>query len=252
MYSLRPWIRWLIALSLAASAPSSALGAELAVRFFFDTNGTAEQQDRGLGNLAFTNPEVADSGRLYLYGQFLNHFNEYWNHISLDIEVTGGGRITAWNIYNHRLPEGRYRWGAVANKSGTGSITLLDDVRMLTATAPAEPGMFWPNADARDPLHFRNHQDDIGNTLLGYIDVDANDSPYSEIRLGVGAGGIASREGGTWDVAFGFGDENAGIDNGDIGAQSPLADATITPEPATLTLLAIASGCAAAGRRWRR
>lgn len=41
------------------------------VRFFFDTNGAAEQADRGAGDLSFVNPVVSGSDRLYLYGQFL-------------------------------------------------------------------------------------------------------------------------------------------------------------------------------------
>ncbi|MCG3128641.1 MAG: hypothetical protein CHACPFDD_03530 [Phycisphaerae bacterium] len=223
------------------------------VRFFFDTNGAGEQQDRGVGDLLFQNPAVDQSGRLYLYGHFLSSGISTWTTISLDIEVTGGGRISAWNIYNHTVTSGA-RWAGVLNKSGSTPTMRIEDVEMR---AVGHYGMALANAETLDFKHFRDHQDvppmSFGNTLLGYVDVDWNGSPYSEIRLGVGDLGIVQQEVGgiPQGVAFGFGDEGAGIKGDSFGMQSPVADATITPEPATLLLLVMGAGATVRARQRR-
>ncbi|MCG3128642.1 MAG: hypothetical protein CHACPFDD_03531 [Phycisphaerae bacterium] len=231
------------------------------IRFFFDTAGSGEQEDRGAGDLALTNPTVFDEGRLYLYAQYLVP-QETWFIVSLDFEVTGGAVITGWNVFNHYL-DPVDRWTDVGNKAGAGMTTKIDDVYM--ATVGVEPGLFVPPNDfgIDDPKHFRDHQEDhinaFGNTLVGYIDVSANGSAYSELRFGVGAFGIDSREGAfAKPITFGFGDENAGLFGNSYGMQSPIADATIVPEPATLGLMLVAasrvrrrSGSGARAVGWR-
>ncbi|MCG3126531.1 MAG: hypothetical protein CHACPFDD_01367 [Phycisphaerae bacterium] len=234
----------------AASAP-----AQPKVRFFFDRQGAAEQEDRGIGDLFFENPVADGSERLYLYGQFLSRVVSTWQTIGLDIEVSGGGVITSWSIYNHTMATGFARWTGISKKDGVGPITKLDDV-LMGAILNFNFGLQLKHAETVDVKHFRNQQEDgvgaYGNTLLGYIDVSSNGEPYSEVRLGVGTNGIWSLEGGVTpkEIAFGFGDEDAGIWSNSYGMQSPIADATITPEPATLLLL-IGAGSAVASTRRR-
>ncbi len=83
--------------------------------------------------------------------------------------------------------------------------------------------------------------------------MSSNGSPYSEVRLGIGAAGIAAKEGGAigQGIAFGFGDEDAGIKGDSFGMQSPIADATIIPEPATLLSALAAAGAVWVSRRRR-
>ncbi|MCG3126529.1 MAG: hypothetical protein CHACPFDD_01365 [Phycisphaerae bacterium] len=225
----------------AASAP-----AQPKVRFFFDRQGAAEQEDRGIGDLFFENPVADGSERLYLYGQFLSRVVSTWEGIGLDIEISGGGTITAWNIYNHNTGLGVPRWTGMSKKMGATPTTKLDDLFMLSIGSPFF-GLRLKDAETIDFKHFREHQEDgitaFGNTLLGYIDVSSNGSLYSEIRLGVGAHGISSLEGGVTpkEIAFGFGDEGAGIWSNSYGMQSPIADAVIIPEPATLGLMLVAA-----------
>lgn len=223
------------------------------VRFFFDKNGAGEQDNRGVGDLFFENPVADGAERLYLYGQFLSRTVSTWQTVGVDIEVSGGGVITAWNIYNHTTASGQ-RWINVAKKQGSSSTTKIDDLLMLSIGSQWF-GLRLQDATTVDALHFRNHQEDgltaYGNTLLGYIDVSSDGSAYSEIRLGVGSNGIWSLEGGVTEkeIAFGFGDEDAGIWSNSYGMQSPIADATIVPEPATLLLPLFVAGMLPVRRR---
>ncbi|MCG3126691.1 MAG: hypothetical protein CHACPFDD_01543 [Phycisphaerae bacterium] len=217
------------------------------VRFFFDTNGVGEQGDRGSGDLSFENPVAPGADRLYLYGQFLSTRYDQWIGMGFDIQVTGGGRITSWHIYNHTTGLGS-RWQEGVRMSGQTPTPFVNDATVVSTGI----GMFLKDATVFDSRHFRSHQEDqvtaFGNTLLGYIDVDSNGSPYSEVRLGVGSFGFDARNVFPIGVAFGFGDEGAGIESNSYGVQSPIADATIIPEPTTL-LSALAAGAVWVSRR---
>jgi hypothetical protein len=223
--------------------------AQPIVRFFFDTNGVGEQEDRGVGDLNFENPMVDGASRLYLYGQFVSSDELQYIGIGLDIEVTGGGEITSWNFYNHFVPNRGPRWHTVTPDPGSGNRTLLDDIGMNAMSRFGMQNGFL--AHAYDTLHYRVSDEDYGNTLLGYIDVTGNGSAYSEVRLGVGdAGMVWLNQNETAHVYFGFGDEDTVITGIDFGMQSPLADAVIIPEPATATaLLVLAVACAGFSRR---
>jgi hypothetical protein len=227
---------------------SVVANADPTVRFFFDTNGVGEQEDRGAGDLDFTNPVADGASRLYLYGQFVSYDDLVYIGISLDIGVTGGGAITGWSFYNHFVPDLEPRWTAVSPQTGSGHTTLLDDVSMLSISRFGMRNDLF--ARMFDTRHFRISDEDYGNTLLGYIDVQADGSPYSEVRLGVGRWGIVwVNQNVPARVHFGFGDEDTDIRGDSYGMQSPLADAIIIPEPASATALLILAACAGLRRR---
>ena len=58
------------------------------IRLFLDPQGVGEQEDRGqVDPLSYTNPQVAGSGRLYIYAEYLEQ-DDVWFAAGIDITIS--------------------------------------------------------------------------------------------------------------------------------------------------------------------
>lgn len=252
--------------------------ANAALRMFFSTIGANQGQSLLEANpgltlpIARSNPSVASGSRLYLWAEMITSTpgatqSQKWNGVSFDV-VVNGGRVTANSLYNYVRTDpdtGDFlyeRWQGVnsgviqangsvlnanlaavvrgeginngANAAAASNRDLQSEVGVL-----AEQGQTAGNSRSLiAPAGFSGKA-----VLLGFYDValDAG-STSASVFLKVGTGGIV-RQGQTAPepIYFGSGDEGAGILGGSFGTASPNADATITPEPASLALLGLAA-----------
>jgi len=237
---------------------SGAFAQDEGFRFFFDKTGVADNAARPAATaLAFTNPSVDGSGRLYLYiGYGTNNQNFSGNN--LRIRITGDATFTGGALYNHQCnPVTRWQavTGGVAPVAGTTDWVINSAFKVGGAgygarnndgtgnNGPDTPGAFGPTMSADS--HFRSDDGSLNNglfgtTLLGYIDVAHGASAVdAQVFIGSGDSGSAGVTVGPADIVyFGFGD--AGTTN-KANRTSATADATIKaiPEPASMALLAL-------------
>lgn len=252
--------------------------ANAALRMFFSTIGANDGQSLLDANpgltlpIARTNPAVASGSRIYLWAEMITSTpgtsqSQKWNGVSFDVAVNGG-RVTANTLYNFVRTDpdsGEFtyeRWQGVnsgtiqangsvlnanlaavvrgdginngANAAAESSRDLQSEVGVLAATGSTAA----VSRSLIAPAGFTGKA-----VLLGSYDVALNvGSPSAQIFLKVGTGGIV-RQGQTAaeSIYFGVGDENAGVLGNAFGVGSPNADATITPEPASLALLGLAA-----------
>jgi len=239
------------------TAPASA-----ALRLFFSTQGVSstsivnDASSAPAGAGAASNPAASNHQVLYLWAQMISGpSSQKWNGIAFDVHVNGGV-IEDRRMYNYTVVDPDFgdllyrRWQGVNEGLGVGSADLTGV--NLAAVNEGEGVNNGVNAATYD------NQSDIGpanpgaantrrslatpkNVLLGWIKVAAS-SPLASVYLRVGTGGI-SRTGqlGPEPVYFGTGDEADGLRGGSFGQQSSIADATVTPEPASLALIALAA-----------
>jgi hypothetical protein len=151
-----------------------------------------------------------------------------WNGIALGINITGGGVLTEWTGLNVNAPSTARRWQTNSDFDGRNGTVNFVGVTTTGAQGPAlDDG--WDTGPSYD-----GGNDDV---YMGYLEVTGGAG--TEIFLTVGTAGI-TREGGSPqvdDVNFGWGDGS--VRGNQFGAASALADACITPEPASLLLIGL-------------
>jgi len=256
-----------VALSmLAAVAGASEL------RVFLST-GNALNASSIPGGLTPTNPQISPGTDtvVYLWGQRVT--SNTWTGLSLSTVGAGGATVTGLQLYNPNmgtLPDPnageiwsdteKYRWQNGAISAGDPNfpdgappnLTINADASgTVIASAVSGSWLIFLGAatPGTDKQGFTGTVATTGNTnryyLLGQMHVTG---PLGgSVKLAVGSGWITTSGGlpSTDTVDFGFGDpaiRSQGVINNvsATGFVSDLADLTITPEPASLVLLALA------------
>jgi len=265
-------------LTVLASAALLAIPASASLRVWLSSEGPTNPAIEGwtdgdptgglaLGqNPAVTNPTADDPGsgvRLYIWAQ-MNRDNagpavQNWNGIGLNLRVQGGAAVITGNhIYNPTTyddvtlpPEDRStiyrRWDGVT--AGAQTATRIDAMNMVAAGGGGNG--FQNNTVARlsdyHSTFFSLGSTSLGTTtaqtpkaaLLGWVDFSHPGGDPTDVYLEVGPGRIARAGASTNEyIAFGAVDGYAFAPL--PGSSSATADATITPEPASLALLALA------------
>lgn len=246
--------------AVAAGLALLVAPANAALRLFFSTTGV--QSNSVINDLsvapggpgAASNPSVASGTVLYLWAQMISGpSSQKWNGISFDVHVDGG-TVTDRVLYNYTVTDPDLgdvlfqRWQGVNQGAGIGT---GDVVGMNLAAVTSGEGVsngtnagLYDNQSEIGPVNpgtasARRSLSSPKSVLLGWFQVAS--AGQASVYLRVGTGGI-SRAGatGSESVYFGTGDEGAGILGSSFGSQSPIADATVTPEPASLALLGLA------------
>ncbi|MBK8913545.1 MAG: PEP-CTERM sorting domain-containing protein [Phycisphaerales bacterium] len=250
--------------ALAAGLALFVVPANAALRLFFSTGGAFSNSvvndvgvaagDMPAANGGPGNPTVGNGTILYLWAQMIGPpSSQKWNGVSFDVHVDGGV-VADRLMYNYTVVDPDFgdvlytRWQGVNQGVGVGTADLTGiNLAAVTSGEGINNGV---NAATYDD------QSEIGpvnagtaaqrralpkSVLLGWVQVQAT-GPVASVFLRVGTGGI-SRAGATGaePVYLGAGDEDAGLRGNSFGSQSPMADATVTPEPASLALLGLAA-----------
>lgn len=249
--------------SCAAALLCAAVGsttATAALRFFFSEIGAAPDESVLDANPGLTlpiprsNPDVPSGSRLYLWGEMTGApGSQAWVSLDLGVSVVGGN-LTARQIYNYQRTDSGTgdvlyrRWDGV----NQGWIDGNGDVQSFTAFATSGGAGISNTAAAAN----YDLQSEVGMlqqlgftgtqarsltqpagwagkaVLLGWFDVALESGQtQAEVFLKI-SGAIVRSGGGVEPIYLGVGDENAGLTGGSLGQMSPVADATITPEPA--------------------
>ena len=230
---------WVLAGSALFAGP--ALAQDSAFRLYLAYEGVEGNTPLSGISPAQRNPVLTSTGthRLYVWGQVIGaETPQKYVSVGYNVVTTGTARVigaSTWN-YTNILS----RW-SVTNAGQLHGATLRN-VRLA-----ADPDAFFGVADNAGPGNFDQQYDPVTNsTVLGWIEVDDGLGPGSGIFLQIGDIGIIrttklGNPGATWDVVYlGFGDENAGLMGNSFDMGSPIAEATIVPEPAGLLLLGLA------------
>lgn len=221
-------------------------------RFFFDTvgnDGTA-QGARSAANLSFTNPNIAGSGRLFLYLQY-GTANQDFSGNNMRIDITGGpATLTGGSMYNHKSTTNLDRWGTIPNSTVTAGVTSWEFGSVFKVGAAGFGAKNVASNGTGAPDVEDNHFDrtdggnGFGTTLLGFVDVNSNGGNSNVFMQNgdSGSGGVTITSNDY--VYFGFGDNaylnKKGAAHGGAGGDTlRTADATITPEPISLALLGL-------------
>jgi hypothetical protein len=178
------------------------------------------------------NPVVDGSStvRLHIWGTAPRTPASTWNGIALDIQIdgpatiVGGGGLNVVSVDDPTL----YRWEL-------GSDLDLPSLNFVSITgrglkSPPDTLTGWTDRGGATA--------DDDSTYLGYVDFLANGGT-SSVYFAVGQAGITRQGGTTADNVF-FGAGDAALHGNQFGQRSAVADATITPEPASLLLLGLA------------
>ncbi len=232
---------WLGVLAGGALFVTPALAQDSAFRLYLAYEGVEGNTPLGGISPDQRNPLVDPhrGARLYVWGQVIGaETPQKYVSVGYNVVTTGAARVigaSTWN-YTNILS----RW-SVTNPGTLGGGTL-QNVRLT-----ANPIGFFGVADNAGPGNFDGQYDPgTKSSVLGWIDVDAAGGPGGGIFLQVGDIGIIrtntlGNPSATWDdVYLGFGDEGAGIMGNSFDRGSPLPDATVVPEPASLLLLGLA------------
>ncbi|TWT43614.1 hypothetical protein RAS1_00110 [Phycisphaerae bacterium RAS1] len=251
----------LTTLAVVAFSAAAAQAQTAASRWFLSTDGLSDGGNVNSpavapANLAgLSNPtlDTTVSTRLYLWlnvttgGRIWNGFQNY------QVEVRGGTATATVTIYNLPMvvdfgddgaPGGgddvtQNRWASTNNGSGQGSQNVTG-ITMFTVGGIGARNTALPLGG--DP-HFINPAGNANDAiLLGQIDFSAGGtgSVYIHHALASAAtatGGVATAN--TF-VRLGFGDEGE-VFSGGSGGKTSIAEATLTPEPASLALLGLAA-----------
>lgn len=239
------------------AAPASA-----ALRLFFSTQGAFSNQvvndvsAAPAGPGAVSNPVAPNHSILYLWAQMLpGPTSQKWNGIAFDIQVNGG-IVEDRRFYNYTVVDPDFgdilfrRWQGVNEGAGVGTPLLvganLAGVNAGEGVSNSLNASLYDDQSEIGPSNAgtasaRRNITNGKSVLLGWIQVAAT-SPEAQVFLRVGTGGI-TREGAPTPqpIYFGAGDEGAGLTGASFLQSSPLADATVVPEPASLALLALAA-----------
>ena len=217
-------IEFFLACLFPPGTPDPGVGPPF--RIFFDESGNAGSDDAphpGSGTLSYGNPDLAPGGgRLYIYGEFQADDQTVLSP-NFDITIDGGTITGAWN-YNgfgqNSLDFSSTRWNVAApnpliNPGGNSvSFTSANLIQM-----GLKNGVFADNFDGQ-----HDNTRNFGDTLLGYIDVEAPGA--ASVWLTVGEEGFALLGGGPdTPIFFGYGD--ASVPAGDVDVRTLMADATI-------------------------
>ena len=238
--------RHLCVLAGVALFVAPALAQDSAFRLYLSQQGVVGNTPLAGITPDQANPEIIDptggTHRLYVWAQVIGaETPQEYVSVGYNVVTSGASQVTGastWNYTNILT-----RW-SVTNGGQLGGGTL-HNVRL-----------------AEDPIGFFGVADNAGrggfdlqfdpmtkSTVIGWIEVQG----LGEIFLQVGDIGIIrtntlGNPNATWDdVYLGFGDENAGLMGNSFDMGSPIADASIVPEPAGLLLLGLAG--LAIGRR---
>jgi hypothetical protein len=225
----------MVALSfIAGVCVGTAAGQRAPVgRLYFDVAGNdGMESSPRVGPTAQVNPELPDGGgRLFLYWQF-GHEEQRMYAAGFDIEVFGGQLAQAY-LYKPTLQLGMERWySARPNPPETpgGGLASFFGANVFEVGLRNRAG-FEQTDQQFDPI-----DGPFGSTLLGYVDVVNDSGVPAEVFFRGNLYGIAEQGGWPDDtVYFGFGDGAVRT----ISSISALADATIVPEPSSLTVLAL-------------
>lgn len=251
--------------AVAAGLALLAAPASAALRLFFSPGGAFSATaindvaltaaDVPAANGGVGNPTVGNGQVLYLWAQMIGPpTSQKWNGIAFDISVNGG-TIASTLMYNYNVVDPDFgdvlyeRWQGVNQGAGQGTsnVTGIN----LAAVVRGEGVNNGVNSAVYDDQSEIGTAVGVGtaaqrralpkSVLLGWIVVNAT-SPLAEVFLKVGTGGIArSGAPAAESVYFGAGDEGAGLRGNSFGLASPSADAFVTPEPASIALLALAA-----------
>ena len=253
-------MRRLLLVVCALACASVAVGAG-SITFFLSEQGNAATLPT-VGNPALTASQLAaDGSKLYLWAT-KNYAEPHWNGVAICPVLTGDLTSPGITLYNPTdAATGVRRWYF----AGDAQPNALGQTLAITVWDPNGIGILPGNSggtiatNGLDSLAISN-KNATGNNfdafyLLGEMPLSGTSG---SVKLGTfqmappAAGGWITQWGGTAQtesVYFGTGD--AAVDNRPLTvwpfvSVSTLADATITPEPASLALLALA------GRALRR
>ncbi len=231
------------ALSAFLIAPSVVHAQARPLRLFFSTRGLSNAEDLNSAAQApdadlGVNPEltvlVGHAVRLYIWAQLSPPGapnTATYNGVSLRAKVNGpGAEITdvGWWNYLNTAPNPDYvRWQAIS----TDVSGLPTDVQMNGAAVTTGSGVNNRDlANAQDQQHRRFALDGVTRidcTLIGYIDVQGNQTGAIEARFAVGNSGIVQQGQAAQPVLMGWGDEGSAPPGNQFGADTPIADAVI-------------------------
>ncbi|TWT44611.1 hypothetical protein RAS1_10260 [Phycisphaerae bacterium RAS1] len=256
--------RIVLAAAMASFVVSAASAQTAAARWFLSSYGLSDPADPQSPAVApadyGTNPVIpVGAHRLYVWvntptgGRIWNGFQDY------AFEARGGNlSITNVEIYNYRFgppdpedpPEPYFRWAYASegdnDPDGGGAVQSVTGVTMFTVGGMGVRNTALPLGG--DP-HFWNASGSAArSTLVGHIELTGTTFGELFIRHDLASaqsatGGIASAN--TF-VRLGFGDEGT-VYTGGAGGDSPIAEATMIPEPAGMALLML--GAVAMRRR---
>lgn len=248
-------------LAVVAFAAGAAQAQTAAARWFLSTDGLSNPSDPQSAAVtpanmaARVNPTVnASSGaRLYLWvnnpvsSRVWNGFQDY------RVEVRNGNAIiNNLTIYNINMisdfgddgaPGGgddttAPRWAATNSGTGAGSQTVSGILMFYVA---GQFGVRNGSLPIGGDPHFTGTGDNRA-TLVGHVDITGTSGDVF-IRHGLASAATTAGAGvltANTFVRLGFGDEGT-VYTGGVGGDSPIAEATITPEPASLALLGLAA-----------
>lgn len=217
-------------------------------RLFFDLAGNGGNESAPHpGNLSMTNPDAGlHPARFYIYWEFGRPGGtDYQNVLGLNFNVEiDGGALTEAYYYNADIqPIGR-RWNSVpGNPSPNPAVNPGGNAQRFTAIGISGVGL--KNDNAAIALD-QGYDAPSNTTILGYVDA-VTTGPNTSLWFTVDRLGIAIQGGGPTDsIYMGFFDDPVPA-GGSPGTRTSIADAYMTPEPATLLLFA--AGAAALTRR---
>jgi hypothetical protein len=250
-----------VGLAILASLANAA-----EIRIFLSTGNALNASS--VGGLTPSNPAINPGAptTVYLWAQRVTASS--WTGLGINVVPTAGVTVTGKQLYNPNMgevtPDGelwtdweKYRWqngAATSPPPGNPPVTTILPDADGQLVAVAASGTWLLNLGATinatgDKLGFNGTAATTGNTNRFYLigEMQVQGPAGGSLKLAVGPAWITSSGGlpATDLVDFGFGDpairSQGIIDNvSATGGVSALADLTITPEPASLILLALA------------
>lgn len=225
---------------------AAAFGSDPAVPSTTSTNwpgSTSTVTNPALATPVQGNPSVA-GGRLYLWATGDgggvdpdgNPIINQWIGVAFSLNVVGPATISSGGLGNVRSPISVRRWNSGSDMGADGNFAYN-----LTAVSDGTNGLRFSFQGMVDSgiNGYDGWSDNSTSYLLGYWDFAANGGT-SQVFLGVGQQGIARSGGDAANDEIFFGTGDAALRGNQFGARSSVEDATITPEPASLALLALA------------
>ena len=216
-----------------------ALAQDSAFRLYLASEGV-EGNAPILGiSPAQLNPEIIDPAggthRLYVWAQVIGaETPQKYMSVGYNAVGTGGLAVTGRSTWNYTNILSRW---SITGAGHLGGGTLRN-VRLA-----ANPVGFFGVADNAGPGNFdQQYHAATKSTVIGWIEVTGIGEIFLQVGdIGIIRTGTLGNPGVTWDdVYLGFGDENAGLMGNSFDMGSPIAEASIVPEPAGLLLLGLA------------